>query len=73
VIVIVNVNVNETAIATENIAVEKTIEKMNIVVELHLGIAVHLHHPMVILITPRTTRTKKKARFHLRVAPVQHL
>jgi hypothetical protein len=55
------VTVNETEIATENIAVEKTIEKMNVVVELHHGIAVHLHYLMDILIKLRTTRTKKKA------------
>lgn len=53
--------VNETEITTENIAVEKTIEKLNVVVELHLGIAVHLHYLMDILIKPRTTLTKKKA------------
>jgi hypothetical protein len=53
--------VSETEITTENIAVEKTIEKLNVVVELHLGIAVHLHYLMDILIKLRTTRTKKKA------------
>ena len=56
-----SVFVNETATATENIAGEKTIEEMNIVDELHLGITVHLPHLMDTLIKPRTTQTEKKA------------
>lgn len=59
------VTVNETEIATENIVVEKTI--MNVVVELHLGIAVHLHYLTDILIKLRTIRTKKKASKYQRI------
>jgi hypothetical protein len=56
-----SVPVNETAIATENIAGEKTIEGMTIVDEHRLEITVHLPLPMVTLIKLRMTQTEKKA------------
>jgi len=56
-----NGNGSVTAIGTENIAGEKTIEKMSIDVELHLGTTVHLPHLMDTLIKQRTIQIKKKA------------
>jgi hypothetical protein len=56
-----SVPVNETAIATENIAGEKTIEGMTIVDERRLEITVHLPLPMGTLIKLRMIQTEKKA------------